>query len=194
MYAASTTSKMRRRLFSVLALVALAIPLGCGDGDGDDEGDGAETTATGATTAPPATAAPEVSTVQVFFVDEDAFNIGRPPYATPVEREVPAGADPARAALDALFEGPTEAEGAGGLVLVTSEATGIGELRIDDGTAHVHLEGGCSSGGSTLTVAEQIVPTMLQFTEVRAVKIYDPEGNTQSPDEPGDSIPECLEP
>lgn len=192
----SATSRTRRRVFSLMALVALAVPLGCGDGD--DEGDGAEPTATGAptsaTTAPPATSAPEVSTVQVFFVDQDAFNVGRPPYATPVEREVASGADPARVALDALFEGPTEEERAAGLVLVTSEATGIGDLRIDDGTAHVHLEGGCSSGGSTLTVAEEIVPTMLQFAEVEAVKIYDPDGNTESPDEPGDSIPECLEP
>lgn len=192
----SATSRTRRRVFSLMALVALAVPLGCGGGDG--EGDGAEPTATGAptsaTTAPPATSAPEVSTVQVFFVDQDAFNVGRPPYATPVEREVASGADPARVALDALFEGPTEEERAAGLVLVTSEATGIGDLRIDDGTAHVHLEGGCSSGGSTLTVAEEIVPTMLQFAEVEAVKIYDPDGNTESPDEPGDSIPECLEP
>ncbi len=132
-------------------------------------------------------------TVQVFFVDQDAFNQARPPYATPVERVVSAQDSP-RAALDAIFAGPTKKERADGLRLVASGASGVGDLRIENGTAHVALAGGCSSGGSTLTIAEQIFPTLLQFEGVQSVKIYDPEGRTESPSEPGDSIPECLEP
>lgn len=182
------SSGIRRRAMPLALLLVSAVPAACSSGD-----DGAaETTTTGA--AATSTTARPVPTVQVFFVDQDAFNIGRPPYAVPVEREIPSGADPARAALDALFDGPTEEERAAGLVLVASEATGIARLRIEKGTAHVHLASGCSSRGSTLTVAEEIVPTLLQFEEVQAVKIYDPEGRTERPDEPGDSIPECLEP
>jgi hypothetical protein len=131
--------------------------------------------------------------VQVFFLDEDAFNIGRPPYVSPVERTVPS-TEPARAALDHLFAGPTEDERSGGLHLVTSEATGVSDLRVEDGTAHVHLEGGCSSRGSTFTVADEIAATLRQFPAVDAVKVYDPSGQTARPDSPGDSIPECLEP
>jgi Fe-S cluster biogenesis protein NfuA len=131
--------------------------------------------------------------VQVFFLDEDAFNIGRPPYVVPVERLVPADA-PERGALDALFAGPTADETAAGLIFVPSGATGITDVRVEDGTAHVELAGGCSSGGSTFTIADEIVATMRQFPDVVAVRIYDPEGRTGGASAPGDSIPECLEP
>lgn len=179
----------------ILALVAA----GCTD---DDD-------ATPTATVPPATDAPTSTvsptivspstsvegefTVQVFFLDEDAFNVGRPPYTRPVLRVVDETA-PEVAALDLLFEGPTADESSGGLRFVASEATGVTELRIDERTAHVHLAGGCDSGGSTFTVADQIIATLVQFTSVDAVKIYDPDGQTESPDEPGDSIPFCLEP
>ena len=131
--------------------------------------------------------------VEVFFLDEDAFNVGRPPFAVPVERTVDATA-PAAAALDELFAGPTAQERASGLRFVGSDATGFDQLRIEDGTAHVTLVGGCSSGGSTFTVADELAATLRQFTTVDAVKIYDPDGQTAAPDEPGDSIPACLEP
>jgi hypothetical protein len=131
--------------------------------------------------------------VQVFFLDEEAFNIGRLPYVRPVDRTVEPDA-PEAAALDALFDGPTTDEQTGGLRFVASEATGIAEFSILERTAQVHLAGGCSSGGSTFTVANEIVPTLLQFTSIDAVKIYDPEGETGNPDTPGDSIPFCLEP
>jgi spore germination protein GerM len=190
-----------RRALQVV-IVATALAVGCGD-DGDTTPTTATTPTTQTATSDPTdtTTAPTDTTtpvgsmiVQVFFVDEDAFNVGRPPYVVPVERESPAGEDPVRVALDELFAGPTADESAGGLVLVASEATGIAELRVEDGTAHVTLAGGCSSGGSTLTVAESIMATLRQFAAIQAVKIYDPEGETQAPDSPGDSVPECLEP
>lgn len=131
--------------------------------------------------------------MQVFFLDQDAFNIGRAPYTRPVDRSVPRAA-PAQGALQALFAGPTSEEAAGGLRFVASAATGFADLRIVDGTAHVRLVGGCASGGSTFTVAEEIATTLRQFSSVDDVKIYDPSGATEYPDEPGDSIPVCLEP
>lgn len=131
--------------------------------------------------------------VQVFFLDQDAFNVGRPPFVRPVDRVVAAGA-PEAAALDALFAGPTADEGAGGLRFVASGASGHTGLRIADGTAFVQLVGGCSSGGSTFTIADEITATLRQFSGVQDVKILDPNGGTEVPSEPGDSIPFCLEP
>jgi hypothetical protein len=166
---------------------------------GDGTNGGAASSAPTGPTSTPTSAnvstsnAPGTTTVQVFFVDQEAFEEGTPPYVTPVEREVDA-ADPPRGALDALFAGPTEQEGAEGLRFVASGATGIADLRIEGGTAHVTLAGGCASGGSTLNVGESIVATLRQFEQVQSVKIYDPQGRTESPEEPGDSIPECLEP
>lgn len=177
------------------AVLVLAATLAAGCTDDGTDGAGPTTTAGGsASTSPASTAASDGNTtVQIFFLDEDAFNIGRPPYVTPVERQVDV-ATRESGALDALFAGPTPDERAGGLRFVASEATGYADLRIDDGTAHVRLAGGCASGGSTFTVADEILPTLTQFTDVHAVKIYDPEGDTAAPDEPGDSIPSCLEP
>jgi hypothetical protein len=183
-----------------VVLILTLVAAGCSDDDGTTP---ATTTARPATapttTLSPTIVSPSTSTtvgqltVQVFFLDQNAFNIGRPPYVRPVERVVDA-AGPEAAALDVLFEGPTAEESAGGLRFVASEATGAAELRIEEGTAHVYLAGGCDSGGSTFTVADEIIATLVQFTSVDAVKIYDPDGQTGSPDEPGDSIPFCLEP
>lgn len=131
--------------------------------------------------------------VFVFFVNQQAFNEGVPPYTAPVHRLVDA-TDAPQGALDALFRGPTAQEQERGLRLVASRATGASEVRIVSGVARVRLAGGCSSGGSTLTVAEEIVRTLLQFPQTHAVKIYDPRGNTETPTGAGDSIPFCLEP
>lgn len=192
-------SRTTRRTHVIACALATAIlAAGCVEDGGEPggtttiAGTAAPTTATStasSTTAPP----PGTVTVQVFFLDQDAFNEARPPYAVPVPRAVDEQA-PARGALDALFAGPDAGERAGGLVLVASGATGVDEVTVVDGTAHVHLAGGCASGGSTFSVADLIVPTLLQFPTVRAIKIYDPDGTTEEPDEPGNSIPECLEP
>ncbi len=146
-----------------------------------------------ASTTTTSSAPPGQMVVQVFFLDQDAFNVGRPPFVRPVDRLVAAGA-PEQGALDALFAGPTADEGAGGLRFVPSGASGYTAFRLANGTAFVQLVGGCSSGGSTFTIADEITATLRQFTGVQDVKILDPDGGTEVPDEPGDSIPFCLEP
>jgi len=173
-------------------VLAGALLLGC---TGDNSTSATTTTAgtPASTTSTTGGAGGGTLQVQVFFLDTNAFNIGRAPYVVPVERIVPTAA-PERSTLDALFEGPTDAERGDGLEFVASGATGIAEFRVVDGTAHVQLAGGCSSGGSTFTVADEIAATLRQFESVIAVKIYDPQGETESPAEPGDSIPFCLEP
>jgi hypothetical protein len=172
------------------ALLACALAASCSSDDGAIP---PTTTTSVSTTASVSTTVSAETTVQVFFLDEDAFNIGRPPFVRPVERAVPSAA-PEQGALDALFAGPTAEEGAGGLRFVGSGASGFTDFRIVSGTAHVRLVGGCASGGSTFTIADQIVATLRQFVGIDAVKIYDPDGGTEVPDEPGDSIPFCLEP
>jgi len=131
--------------------------------------------------------------VVVYFVDAVAFAAAREPYVVPVDRRVDVD-DPVAGALEALFAGPTPAETGQRLESTHSGATGYTDLRVVDGVAHVTLGGGCSSGGSTLTIADLIIPTLKQFDSIRAVKIYAPDGTTELPDGPDDSIPECLEP
>ena len=187
-----TISDRTAARLAALVLVVGGLAVGC-----DTTEEGATPTSVPTTTTPTTgmhtTADDGRTEVLVFFVDQPAFEEGVPPFTVAVKRRV-AGANVAQGALDALFDGPTAGESRDGLRLVASGAAGVSDVRIEEGVAHVQLAGGCSSGGSTLTVAEEITRTMLQFAEVRAVKIYDPQGNTESPDSPGDSIPVCLEP
>jgi len=126
------------------------------------------------------------STRKVFLVNQDANVV-------PVLRPVPS-ASPASGALQSLFAGPTAAERANGLRLVRSRAWGFDHLSITGGIARLRLTRGCNSGGSTVTVASEIVPTLKQFPSVDWVKILSPGGHTEQPTGPSDSIPACLEP
>lgn len=134
-----------------------------------------------------------LTTVDVYFQNTARFAVGTEPYEVAVERRVPS-TTPATGALHALFAGPTAHEQAQDLAVCLSEATGFGQLSITGGIARVHLVGGCDSGGSTYTIANQITPTLKQFPTVSYVKIYDPDGHTASPDGPSDSIPAGLNP
>jgi hypothetical protein len=110
-----------------------------------------------------------------------------------VQRRVPS-LTPATGVMDRLFAGPTEEEAAQGLRFVASEATGYTGLTINQGIARVRLTGGCDAHGSTVSIADEIVPALKQFSTVRWVKIYDPQGRTQRPSGDVDSVPEGLEP
>jgi hypothetical protein len=113
---------------------------------------------------------------------------------SPVSRSVPETGR-AGSALHRLFAGPTIAEQADGLRLVRSHANGFRDLRIGrSGIARVTLTGGCDAGGADLTVADEIMPTLRQFPSADWVKILDPDGETQRPYGPTDSIPDCLAP
>jgi len=133
------------------------------------------------------------TTRNVWLVDKHAVATGKGPFF--VQRPRPIRDDaPAGAALHALFAGPTPQEKAAGLRLVRSQAWGFGDLAISGGTARVRLTRGCDSGGSTVTVAGEIAPTLRQFPSVDWVKIYGPGGGTEQPQGQVDSIPACLEP
>jgi hypothetical protein len=133
------------------------------------------------------------TTVDVYFLNVRNFNTGTLPYVEAVPRSVSA-ATPAGGALQELFAGPTAGEQLAGLAVERSGATGFTGLSIEDGTARVTLVGGCDSRGSTMTIGNLLVPTLKQFPTVDHVKIHGPDGHTDSPDGPGDSIPACLNP
>ncbi len=129
----------------------------------------------------------------VYFVDADNVASGTGPFFVPVRRPV-RPLSPAVGVMDRLFAGPLPSEVADGLRLVRSGASGFTGPTIGDGIARVGLAGGCNSGGSTVTVAGEIIPSLRQFSTVDWVKILDPAGNTEDPSGNSDSIPTCLEP
>ncbi len=131
--------------------------------------------------------------VRDYFLNSHRFGIGQEPYTQPVTRPV-LPPRTAYGALQRLFAGPTQREKALFLGFESSKATGFTNLSIVDHVARVQLTGGCSSGGSTFSIANEIFPTLKQFPSVHWVKIYDPSGHTQRPYGHSDSIPESLEP
>lgn len=133
------------------------------------------------------------TTRKVWLVDTDAVENGDGPVFVPRSRPLRTDA-PAGAALHALFAGPTRQERRAGLALVRSRAWGFDDLAIADRIARLRLTRGCGSGGSTVTIAGQVMPTLRQFPTVDWVKISAPGGATEQPDGPSDSIPACLEP
>jgi hypothetical protein len=131
--------------------------------------------------------------VRDYFLNTHRFATGQAPYTAAVYRPV-TGPATAFGAMQRLFAGPTQAELARGLKFVSSGATGFKILSIRDGVARVQLLGKVSSGGSTFTIASEIMPTLKQFGSVRWVKIYDRFGHTERPFGHSDSIPFSLEP
>lgn len=130
---------------------------------------------------------------KVYFLDQNRYLANTAPFFRAVQRPV-LPLTPAAGVMDRLFAGPTPTEYAQGLRLLSSKATGWTGLSIKNGVARVRLTGGCSSGGSTASIAGEVFPTLRQFASVDFVKIYDPAGTTEVPWGRSDSIPECLEP
>ncbi|MGE5527933.1 MAG: GerMN domain-containing protein [Patescibacteria group bacterium] len=138
--------------------------------------------------------APAQARITVYFTDTRRFAEGTPPFEVPVTRLVPATADLPTATLAEFYKGPTPSERQQGLEAVKSGTTGFSKLTVADGIARVYLTGPCSSGGATYTVAQPIFKNLLQYPEIRYVKIYDANGETEEPEGPSNSIPFCLEP
>jgi len=129
----------------------------------------------------------------VYFFNPHRFEANTRPFVTKVMRPVLPNM-PATGLMDRLFAGPTASEYAAGLRLLQSKATGFTRLAISGGIARIRLTGGCSSGGSTVTIGDEIAPTLKQLPVVRYVKIYDPSGRTEVAAGARDSRPFCLEP
>ena len=142
----------------------------------------------------PVSPTPETVTLTVYFTNVPRYAVGTEPYEDPVNRTVPVSGTLPEMVLTQLFLGPTPEEKAQGLDVILSGATGYSQLTIEDGVARVYLTGQCNSGGSTYTIGNLISANLRQFPEIQWIKIYDENGETETPDGQSSSIPFCLEP
>jgi len=132
--------------------------------------------------------------ISVYFTDSNLYAAGTPPFEVAVTRYVAPTSNLLEAVLAEFFRGPTDQERAQGLELITSGFTGFSSLQIENGVAHIYLTGPCASHGATYTIAQPLLANLLQFDEIKFVKIYDSDGETEQPTGPTNSIPFCLEP
>jgi len=177
---------MRRysRLLRTLFLVATLVGSGCSPAENGGE-----------TPSPiPTATQPAQIPISVYFTDRNLYLKGAPPFEVAVTRYVAPTSNLPEAVLGEFFRGPNAEERARGLELITSGFTGVSSLEIERGLAHLYLSGPCQSGGATYTIAQPLLRNLLQFEEIKFVKIYDSEGGTEEPTGPTNSIPFCLEP
>jgi hypothetical protein len=147
------------------------------------------------TALPPSpTTFPSTIDITVYFTNLNNFNVGTEPYEKAVIRTVPATDNVPQAVLLQLFKGPTDEEKAQGLDVFKSGATGFSQLTLEDGVARVYLTGDCASNGATYTIANLLDANLKQFPEIKWVKVYDQNGETETPTGQSGSIPFCLEP
>jgi hypothetical protein len=163
-----------RRLVIVLGVLALGLAA-CGGGAGSAGSitttTGAEATTTsgaGTTTSTPGesttTTSPPETFVDVFFVKDGL-------YALPVTRSV-LMPDVAAGAIEALIEGPTEAETESGLASAVPTETLLLGIDIDDRVATIDLSREFEQGGGSFGMFSrlaQVVYTLTQFDTVDEV-------------------------
>jgi hypothetical protein len=137
---------------------------------------------------------PATVTLTIYLTNINRYAIGTEPYEDPVTRTVPMTGSLPGMVLSQVFLGPTPAEKARGLDVILSGTTGFSKLAIGNGVARVYLTGKCNSGGATYTIGNLITANLAQFPEIRWVKIYDENGETETPTGQSSSIPVCLEP
>ena len=174
---------MKRLVFSILALTLATLACSI-----------SVKTPTPPVIEPPVTEPPSTVTITVFFTDMARYQVGTEPYEAAVMRTVPVTDLLPEAVLTQLFLGPTDAEKTSGLEVVLSGATGFSDLTIENGVARVYLTGTCNSNGATYTISNLINANLAQFPEIQWVKVYDENGETETPDGQSGSIPFCLEP
>jgi hypothetical protein len=133
-----------------LTLVAAVLAAGC-------NGSGNETD--GTTTAPR-----ERSSVAVYFLRDEKI--------APARRTVEETPAVARAALNALLQGPTAEERADGLVSAIPDGTTLRDISLADGVAAVDLDGRFDDGGGSASMlgrVAQVVATLTRFPTIRRV-------------------------
>jgi hypothetical protein len=96
--------------------------------------------------------------------------------------------------LKEYFKGPGATERSLGYIALYNGFTGFSKLEINRTVANVYLTGTCAPSGSDFTISDLITLNLKQFNEIDIVKIYDQFGQTQNPNEQGDSQPLCLDP
>lgn len=145
-------------LAALLALLLL-VAAGC---DGNEEAEPpAETTGSVETTPQPT---PETSTFAVYMLRDGVI--------APLRRTVASTPAVARAALEALMTGPTDAEESDGLVTAIPDGTTLLGVSVADGVATVDLSGTFDDGGGSASMlgrVAQVVATLTQFPTIERV-------------------------
>lgn len=152
-------------------------------------------TATSSITATPLpTLTPVYILVNVYFVDKYRLERNLKPVEQPGLRWSKSNRL-ARTVLDEYFRGPGSSERTEfGWIGIYNGFTGYSKFELQDGVAHVYLKGTCAPDGLVYTIADALKVNLKQFDEISYVKLYDQNGDTQSPDGLSDSIPTCLKP
>jgi hypothetical protein len=145
-------------LAALLALLLL-VAAGC---DGNEEAvPPPETTGPVETTPQPT---PETSTFAVYMLRDGVI--------APLRRTVASTPAVARAALEALMTGPTDAEESDGLVTAIPDGTTLLGVTVADGVATVDLSGTFDDGGGSASMlgrVAQVVATLTQFSTIERV-------------------------
>jgi hypothetical protein len=132
--------------------------------------------------------------IDVYFVDKIRYEANAQPFVETGVRWARTNALP-QTALNEYFKGPGATEKFQfGWIALYNGFTGYSRLEIRDGVAHVFLEGTCTPNGRDFNIADLLIANLKQFPDIRFVKIYDENGNTQTPDGLNDSVPACLAP
>ena len=140
-----------RRIWAVVLLALALLAAGC---DGGDDGAPATTDET----------APETMSVAAYFLRDGKVS--------PVSRSLAASVAVARAALEALLDGPTIEERAAGLASAIPEGTRLLDVSIADDVATVDLSGSFDDGGGSASMlgrVAQVVATLTRFPNVERV-------------------------
>lgn len=151
------------------------------------------------TTAPaPASAKPAMMEVAPYFlIDESGHNKRSGPFLVPVAREVPSTTAVARAAIEQLLAGPTQAEQAAVPALSSAIPAGVGllGLTIDSGTATIDLSSGFALGEDAAAVAmrvAQVVFTLTRFDSVERVRFLEQGREVATPTSGGDLVKRAV--
>jgi hypothetical protein len=132
--------------------------------------------------------------IDVYFVNKFRYENNLPPFEVTGDRWARSNVLP-QSALNEYFKGPGSTERYYyGWIALYNGFTGYSKLEIRDGVAHVYLTGTCAPDERDFNIADLITLNLKQFPEIKFVKIYDENGETQNPAGLSDSIPACLQP
>jgi peptidase M23-like protein len=138
------------------------------------------------------TVTPLYTRINVYFASRVRYNANTPPIEVAGVRYAPSNIL-LKTALDEYFKGPGATERTSfGWIGIYNGFTGYSRLEVIDGVANVYLKGVCTSEGRDFNIADLLRLNLKQFSEVQFVKVYDENGQTQSPAGASDSEPICL--
>ncbi|HXD12446.1 MAG TPA: peptidoglycan DD-metalloendopeptidase family protein [Anaerolineales bacterium] len=138
------------------------------------------------------TLTPVYTKIKVYFANRIRYDTNVPPIEVAGVRWAKSNLL-LETALNEYFKGPGATEKyTYGWIAINNGFTGYRKLEVIDGVANVYLQGVCAPEGKSFNIADLITLNLKQFPQVKFVKIYDQNGQTQTPTGASDSEPFCL--